>query len=102
MDMLRVRSVQPLADYWLRLTLTDDSVVERDVRALLRGPVFEPLRSDYGKFERSRVRWGTVTWAGGLDLDPDVLIWGGPPPGDSEALRADKMVLTPPVAAARA
>jgi hypothetical protein len=55
---------------------------ERNVRDLLHGPVFEPLRTDYRAFRRARVRWGTVVWPGRLDLDPDVLIWNGPAPAD--------------------
>lgn len=80
--MLRVRSATALEDHHLRLTLTNGDVVERDVGALLWGPVFEPLRGDQARFRAVSVRAGTVTWPGDLDLDPDVLIWGGPAPSD--------------------
>lgn len=86
--MLRIRSVQVLDDYWLRLELSDGSQVERNVRGLIWGPVFEGLRADYSEFRRARVRLGTVEWPGQLDLAPEVLIWGtdgratsGAPPG---------------------
>ncbi len=78
--LLRIREVAPLEGFRLRLTLTDDSVVERDVSALLRGPIFEPLRQDPGLFRAVRVEGGTVVWPNGADLCPDVLIWNGPPP----------------------
>jgi hypothetical protein len=79
--MLRIRLATALADRCLRLTLTNGDVVERDIGALLWGPVFEPLRDD-ARFRQVFVRAGTVAWPGDLDLDPDVLIWGGPAPRD--------------------
>ncbi len=84
--LLRITSVTPLAGFRLRLTLTDGSVVERDVGRLIRGPVFDAVRADRWRFEAARIEAGTVAWPGGADLDPDVLIWGGAPPRD-QALR---------------
>ena len=78
--MLRIRSVEVAEDYWLRLGLSDGTMIERNVRELLWGPVFEGLRTDYGEFRRARVRNGTVEWPGDLDLAPETLIWDGPPP----------------------
>ncbi len=83
--MLRIRQATALDDYQLRLTLTDGDVVERDVSAVLWGPVFEPLRQDYRRFRAVAVEAGTVTWPGDVDIDPDVLIWGGPAPRDQSA-----------------
>lgn len=80
MGLLRIRAAEPIGDFRLRLTLTDGSVVERDVEPLLHGPVFEPLRTDPNQFRQLRVEAGTVVWSNGADLCPDVLIWGGPPP----------------------
>ena len=82
--MLHIRSVAVGDDYWLRLSLSDGSTVERNVRDLLLGPVFEGLRTDYAEFRRARARHGTVEWPGDLDLAPETLIWGGPTPtGDA-------------------
>ena len=78
--MLRVRSVKPLNDRRLRLTLTDGSVVERDVQDLLWGPVFDRLRTDDAFCRRARARYGTVTWPGNVDMAPETLIWDGPDP----------------------
>jgi hypothetical protein len=78
--MVRIREAQPLAGRRLRLVLTDGSTVERDVRPLLRGPIFAPLLDDDAAFRDLRVEGGTVVWANGADLCPDVLIWDGPPP----------------------
>jgi hypothetical protein len=80
--MLRIRRVTPLDDYRVRLTLTNGDVVERDLDALIWGPVFEPLRRDYALFRAASVEAGTVVWPGDLDFDPNVLIWGGPAPSD--------------------
>lgn len=79
--MLRIRRATALDGHRLRLTLTNGDVVERDIGALLWGPMFEPLGDD-ARFRQVFVRAGTVAWPGELDLDPDVLIWGGPAPRD--------------------
>ena len=42
MALLRIREVKALEGFKLRLTLTDGSVIERDVSSLLVGPVFDP------------------------------------------------------------
>ncbi|HLH75285.1 MAG TPA: DUF2442 domain-containing protein [Candidatus Binataceae bacterium] len=80
MALLRTREAQPLEGFKLRLTLTDGSVIERDVSRLLVGPVLEKIRRDPALFAQVRVEGGTVVWPNGADLCPDVLIWGGPPP----------------------
>jgi hypothetical protein len=56
---------------------------QRDIGALLWGTVFEPLGTEDALFEQVTVRAGTVAWPRDADLDPDVLIWGGPAPRDS-------------------
>lgn len=84
MGMLRIQQVRPLVGFRLELTLTDGSVVERDLTAWLRGPVFEPLRVDPALFRQVRVEAGTLAWPNGADLCPDVLIWGGAPPVEGD------------------
>ena len=80
MSLLRIQKAVPLEGFRLRLTLTDGSVVERDVSDLLTGPLFEPIRSAPARFRDVRVEEGSVVWPNGADLCPDVLIWSGPPP----------------------
>ncbi len=80
MSLLRIVRVEPLGAFRLRLTLTDGSQVERDVGPLLRGPIFEKIRSDASEFARVRAQDGSVVWPNGADLCPDVLIWNGLPP----------------------
>ena len=89
--MLRIRRATALDGHRVRLTLTNRDVVERDLSALLWGPVFEPLRADDALFHRVTVQAGTVSWPGDVDLDPDFLIWGGPAPRDP-ALRPPRVL----------
>jgi hypothetical protein len=96
--MLTIRWVEALDDYWLRLTLSDGTAIERNVRELLRGPVFEGLRTDYSQFCRARAHHGTVEWPGDLDLAPETLIWNGPEPQGASAPPPARLVLHHPTA----
>ena len=71
----RIRSVEPLEGFVLRLAFEYGTVREIDLEAELWGPVFEPLRADPQLFRQVRVddELGTVVWPNGADLDPDVL-----------------------------
>lgn len=80
--MLEVTAVEPLDGYWLRLTLSDGQIIEREVGEALSGPVFEPVRDDRKVFEAAFVDGGTVAWPGNADLAPETLIWGGSGPGN--------------------
>lgn len=95
MRLLRIREVVALEGFRLRLRLTNDTVVERDVTELMRGSIFEELRRDPAKFRDVRVEGGTVVWGNGADLCPDVLIWGGPSPLNSEAVAAAATMRVP-------
>src|SRR5262245_33893206 len=94
MDLLRIRGVTPLPGHRLQLTLTDGSVVHRDVDALLRGPKFRAIGEDEELFSQVRVAEGARGWPNGADMCPDLLIWGGLPPA-SKGLRPPRsLVLT--------
>jgi len=92
--MLRVRAVSPLAGRSVRLTLTDGTLVDRDLTDLLDGPVFERIASDDTVFRRVRAHDGTVVWPGDVDIAPETLIWDGPTPAD-EATRRPQPFLRP-------
>jgi len=79
----RIRSVEPLAGFVLRLSFDDGTVREVDLEAELWGPVFEPLRDDLELFRQVRVdeELGTIVWPNGADLDPDVLHGDAPSRG---------------------
>ena len=84
MSLLRIKNAEAIGGFRLRLTLTDGRVIDRDVTALLCGPVFERIRSDPAEFASVRVEAGTVVWPGGADLCPDTLIWNGLPPEEDQ------------------
>ena len=58
LEVLRIRKVAPITDHRVLLTLNNGDVVERDLSALLWGPVLESLRAD-----ANRVRQVTVSGA---------------------------------------
>ena len=83
--MIEIREVMVVKDHLVRLVLTNGDVVERDLDALLWGPVFEPIRSDEAFFRRVRVEDGVLTWPGDVDIAPETVIWDGPTPKDENA-----------------
>lgn len=62
-----------------RVRLTFDDGVEKDVDLdrYLHGPIFEPLREEPALFRTVEVdpEAGTVVWANGADMDPNVLYY---------------------------
>jgi Protein of unknown function (DUF2442) len=81
--MIRISDVRPLEGRMVRLTLTDGSVVERDLSALLDGVgVFERISFDDAAFREVYVDYGTLAWPGEVDIAPETLIWDGPDPAD--------------------
>ena len=83
MGLIRIREVVALENLRVRLTLSNEAVVERDLSAMMIGPVFEPISRDNELFRQARVEGGTLVWPNGADLCPDVVIWGGAPPEDA-------------------
>jgi hypothetical protein len=77
-EMVRVKGVEVLDGFKVRLTFTNESRKVIDLDAYLRGPVFEPMRTDPKLFRAVRVdeEAGTIVWPNGADLDPDVLYLG--------------------------
>ncbi len=81
--MIRIAEVRPLEGRLVQLTLTDGSVVERDLSALLDGVgVFERISFDDAAFREVYVDYGTLAWPGEVDIAPETLIWDGPDPAD--------------------
>ena len=66
----RVAAVAPLESHALLLTFTNGELRRMDVRPYLGYRVFEALR-DPTHFALVRADHGTVSWPGGIDLDPD-------------------------------
>lgn len=71
----RIRSVEALDGFVVRLSFTDGTTREIDLEGELWGPAFEPLRADRELFRQVRVdeELGTIVWPNGADMDPDVL-----------------------------
>jgi len=79
--MVRIRGVESLGGFRVRLSLTDGSSREIDLAQYLNGPVFEAIRTDPAAFQAVRIdeELGTIVWPNGADIDPDVLILGRTP-----------------------
>ena len=68
----RIKSVQPEADYTLRLTFTNGEVRRFDVKPCLRHGIFRELR-DIAQFNSVLPVLGSIQWENGADLCPDML-----------------------------
>ncbi len=66
----RVTAVTPLEEHALLLTMNNGELRRMDVRPYLEYAVFEKLRGP-AFFALVQADHGTVTWPGGIDLDPD-------------------------------
>ncbi len=77
-ELIRIKAVQPLSGFNVRLQFTDGTSKEVDLEPYLHGPIFEPERADPDMFQRVRVdqELGTIVWENGADVDPDVLRHG--------------------------
>lgn len=73
--MVRVESARPAEGLQVHVRFTDGTECLLDLDGLLRGPIFEHLRTDRAQFEAVRVdpELGTLVWPNGADLCPDVL-----------------------------
>lgn len=73
-EILRVTSAKCLEGYRLSLRFNDGSSKVVDVRPLLKGPVFEPLREE-AYFVQGVLdpQCGTVVWPNGADFAPEAL-----------------------------
>ena len=85
--VIRISNVRPMAGRLVQLTLTDGSIVERDLSGLLDGAgVFEQISVDDAVFRSVYVDSGTLAWPGEIDIAPETLIWDGPDPTDPTRL----------------
>jgi len=83
----RVRSVEPLEGFHVRLVFTDGTRRDLNLDRFLRGPVFDEIRRDRILFQQVAVdrELGTIVWPNGADIDPDVLHGDfEPAPGGNE------------------
>ena len=78
-----------MAGLTVHVKFTDGSERVIDLDPYLRGPIFEPVRSNRSVFEAVRVdpQLGTIVWPNGADIDPDVLFAGGAPEWVPDSLK---------------
>ena len=81
--MVRITAAEALEGRRVRLTLTDGSIVERDLSFILDAEgVFARISRDDAAFRQLFVDAGTLAWPGDVDIAPETLIWDGPDPVD--------------------
>jgi hypothetical protein len=82
---VRIKSVEVLSGFSVRLGLTDGTFKTVDLERYLHGPIFEAVRDDRTVFASVRVdpEAGTIIWPNGADIDPDVLCQNRKPDGAS-------------------
>jgi hypothetical protein len=75
---VRIKTVEVLKDFWVRLEFTDGRQRDSDLEPYLRGPIFEPIGNNPMMFRSVKVdqRMGTIVWDNRADIDPDVLYHG--------------------------
>jgi Protein of unknown function (DUF2442) len=73
--LVRVRTVEPLEGFQVRLGFEDGTQKVINLDRYLRGPIFEPIRNDPEIFRSAKVEGGTIAWDNGADIDPDVLYY---------------------------
>jgi len=69
---LGVKDVKPLSDYKLLLTFENDEKRYFDVSPYLDFGIFSELR-DVSIFNAVTVKFDTIEWPNGADLDPEIL-----------------------------
>ena len=73
--LVRVRTVEPLENFRVRLTFQNGVMKEIDLGPFLRGEIFAPIRSDPAVFRSVKVVGSTIGWDNGADIDPYVLYY---------------------------
>jgi Protein of unknown function (DUF2442) len=71
--LVRVKSVEPLEKFKVRITFKDGVQKEIDLERFLRGEIFEPIRKNPEVFRAVKVAGGTIGWDNGADIDRDIL-----------------------------
>ena len=86
--LVRVKLVQPLEKFRVRITFQNEVQKEIDLERFLRGEIFEPIRKDPKLFRSVKVIGGTIGWDNGADIDPDVLYYDLKPAWTEESIEA--------------
>ncbi len=86
-ELVRIRSVETLTGFTMRVTFTDDTRRDINLDSYLEGPIFAPIRNDPAMFRRVFVDSGALAWPNGADIDPDTLYYEGTPPWANDEAR---------------
>lgn len=86
--LVRVKSVEPLEKFRVRITFQNGVKKEIDLEKFLRGEIFEPIRKNLEVFRSVKVIGGTIGWENGADIDPDVLHYNLKPAWMEEEMKA--------------
>ena len=72
--LIKIRRVEKLGGFRLRLHFGDGSVGEHDFSSIIGegGPMIDPLR-DEAYFARVFLEFGALTWPNGFDIAPEWL-----------------------------
>ncbi|MBI4565779.1 MAG: DUF2442 domain-containing protein [Planctomycetes bacterium] len=84
--LIRIRTVEPLEGYKLKVGFTDGTFRVIDFENELKGPIFGPLK-ELALFRQVKVEYGTLVWPTGADVCPDELYYGGLPPWAKKRLQ---------------
>jgi hypothetical protein len=69
---LGIKRVEPLPEYKLLLTFENDEQRIFDVYPYLDHGIFSELK-DESKFKSVHVKFDSIEWSNGADLDPEIL-----------------------------
>lgn len=72
---VRIVKATPQKNFLIALEFEDGMNKTVDLDPFLRGPIFEPIRENPSLFRAVQIEGGTVVWANGADIDPDVLYY---------------------------
>ena len=77
--LVKAKTVEPLEGFTVKVAFETGEQREIDLAAYLKGPVFDPVRTNPEVFKSVRVERGVLVWGKDeqlVDIDPDVLYYG--------------------------
>lgn len=86
--LVRVKTVEPLEKFIVRVTFKNGVQKEIDLDKYLRGEIFDAVRNDQEMFRSVKVVGSTIGWDNGADIDPDVLYYDLKPAWMEETVKS--------------
>jgi uncharacterized protein YegP (UPF0339 family) len=97
MEVVDVRSVEPLDGYRVRLVFSDGFERTVDLGPYLHGPIFRAVREpDYFRRVTIDPETGTIAWPNGADIDPVVLRYDLVPAWREDDMPEARLSSSPP------